>query len=54
MNEKTVKLTSGSSILIRQNSALIEKFDVRFLEICLVCFDVLLKDNFFIYILSTY
>ena len=34
--EKTVKIIRGSSILIRQNYALIYNFDVRFVEICLV------------------
>ena len=34
--EKTVKITSGSSILIRQHCILIYNFDVRFVEICLV------------------
>ena len=40
--EKTVNITSGSSILIRQYYALIENFDVRFVEICLV-FQIFLK-----------
>ena len=30
INEKTVKITSGTSIPIRQNIALIDNFDVRF------------------------
>ena len=30
INEKTVKITSGSSIRILQNLALIDNFDVRF------------------------
>ena len=37
--EKTVKITSVSSILIRQHYALIYNFDVRFVEICLVFSD---------------
>ena len=36
INEKTVKIISGSSILIRQNNALIDNFDVKFLEMCIV------------------
>ena len=31
-----VKITNGSSILIRQHYALIYNFDVRFVDICLV------------------
>ena len=34
--EKTVTITSGFSILIRQYDALIDNFDVRFVEICSV------------------
>ena len=34
--EKTVKITSGSLTLIRQHIALIDNFDVRFVEIGLV------------------
>ena len=37
INEKTVKMTSGSLVLIRHNIALIDNVDLRFLEkICLV------------------
>ena len=45
--EKTVKITSGFSILIRQHYAFIYNYDVRFVEICLVFFFliVLFKDN---------
>ena len=32
INEKALKITSGSSILIGQNIALIDNFDVRFLK----------------------
>ena len=41
VSEKTVNITSGSSILTGQNIALIDNFDVMFLEICLlllICF----------------
>ena len=34
--EKTSKITSGFPILIRQHYALIDNFDVKFVEICLV------------------
>ena len=33
---KTVKITNGFSILIRQHNALIDNFDVRFMDICSV------------------
>ena len=34
--EKTVKITSGFSILIRQHYALINNCDARFMVVCLV------------------
>ena len=49
-----VKITSGSSILVRQNNGSTDNFDVRFLQICLVFLIFLFKDNFLIQILSTY
>ena len=52
--EKTVKTTSRSSTLIRQHSVLIDNFDVRFVEICLVfLISFLFKDNFLTQILPT-
>ena len=31
------KITGGSSTLIHQHIVLVDNFDVRFVEICLVC-----------------
>ena len=37
--EKTVTITSGFSILVRQHDAFIDNFDVRFMKICLLFSD---------------
>ena len=39
LSKKTVKIISGSSILIRQYYALIDNFDVRFVEILFIFSD---------------